>query len=278
LSPAGKLFTSLLIIFGVGTLAYAATRVLEVVLDREVLIRRRMKMQISRLKDHVILCGYGRMGEEVADQMEARGIPFVVIEKDQEILRELENRKALYLLGDATEDEILLQVGVERARALSVVLPKDADNLFVTLTARGLNRTMAIVTRSSNRKNDSKMIAAGATRVLNVYQNSGRLMARQLLHPSVTAFMDMISQWGDESLGLEEVQLLENSPLVGVQLRNAPLRSEMNIIVVGVRSSDAVMRFNPPPEYAPAAGDVLVVLGHRDSLRQLEQMAETALP
>lgn len=105
---------------------------------------------------------------------------------------------------------------------------------------------MAIVTRSCNRKNDAKMIAAGATRVLNVYLNSGRLMARQLLHPSVTAFIDMISQWGDESLGLEEVQLLK----------------------------DAVMQFNPSSEYAPAEGDVLVVLGHRENLRQLELMAE----
>ncbi|MBD3868765.1 MAG: hypothetical protein IFK94_11625 [Acidobacteria bacterium] len=133
---------------------------------------------------------------------------------------------------------------------------------------------MAIVTRSCNRKNDAKMIAAGATRVLNVYLNSGRLMARQLLHPSVTAFIDMISQWGDESLGLEEVKLLRDSPLVGVELRNAPLRSKFNIIVVGVRGKDAVMQFNPPSEYAPAEGDVLVVLGHRENLRQLELMAE----
>ena len=157
---------------------------------------------------------------------------------------------------------------------MATVLPHDADNLFVTLTGRGLNSRMAIVTRSSNRKNDSKMIAAGATRVLNLYLNSGRLMARQLLHPSVTAFMDMISQWGDESLGLEEVELLHDSPLVGVELRNAPLRSELNVIVVGVRDKDAVMLFNPPSEYAPSEGDVLVVLGHRENLRQLERMAE----
>ncbi len=274
LSPLGKLFTSILIVTGVGTLAYVGTIVLEAVFERGLLGERRNRVEIKRLSDHVILCGYGRMGAVVGEQLEARGIRYVVVEKDPEMLRQLQTRGIRFVDGDATEEKTLLLAGVERARAMATVLPHDADNLFVTLTARGLNSAMAIVTRSCNRKNDAKMIAAGATRVLNVYLNSGRLMARQLLHPSVTAFMDMISQWGDESLGLEEVQLLPASPLVGVELRNAPLRSELNVIVVGVRGKNAVMHFNPPSEYAPAAGDVLVVLGHRENLRQLERMAE----
>jgi voltage-gated potassium channel len=274
LSPAGKLFTAFLIVTGVGTLAYTGARVVEAIFERGLLGERRMRVEIKRLSDHVILCGYGRMGREVGEQLEARGIGYVVVEKDPEILKQLQAEGIRFVGGDATDEKTLTAAGVEKARAMATVLPHDADNLFVTLTARGLNRNMAIVTRSSHRKNDPKMIAAGATRVLNVYLNSGRLMARQLLHPSVTAFMDMISQWGDESLGLEEVQLMRESPLVGVELRNAPLRSRLNVIVVGVRGKDAVMRFNPPSEYAPSEGDVLVVLGHRENLRQLERMAE----
>ena len=274
LSPLGKLFTSVLIITGVGTLAYVGARAVEAIFERGALGERRNRVEINRLSDHVILCGYGRMGIEVGGQLEARGIRYVVIEKDPEMLRQLQAQGIKFVAGDATDEKTLLSAGVERARAMASVLPHDAENLFVTLTARGLNGNMAIVTRSSNRKNDAKMIAAGATRVLNLYLNSGRLMARQLLHPSVTAFMDMISQWGDESLGLEEIQLLPDSPLVGVELRNSPLRSRFNVIVVGVRGKDAVMQFNPPSEYAPAEGDVLVVLGHRENLRQLESMAE----
>ncbi len=274
LTPLGKVFTGGLILSGVGTLAYAATKATEALLERGVIRRRRMGMEIRRLDGHVVVCGYGRMGVTVVDQLHAREVPFVVIDKDPERIAELEGRGLLYVQGDATTDAVLAQAGVERARAMATVLANDADNLFVTLTARSVNRAMTIIARSSNEKNDRKMIAAGATRVLNPYLSGGRLLARQLLHPSVTEFIDAISQWADTDLALEEVRLEPTSSLAGVTLRDAPIRRELDVIVVGVRGGDGGMRFNPPPDLAPAAGDTLVLLGRRDNLRRVAALAE----
>lgn len=161
----------------------------------------------------------------------------------------------------------------------AATLTHDADNLFVALGARGLNRDLTIIARASNDKNGKKTIAAGATRVLNPYLNGGRLMARQLLHPSVTEFIDAITGerggiGAEPGLSLEEVQLQPGSNLAGVMLRDAPIRKNLDVIVVGVRRADRTFLFNPTPELAPGAGDVLIVLGAPENLRRLETLAE----
>jgi voltage-gated potassium channel len=166
-----------------------------------------------------------------------------------------------------------MEAGVQRAKALATVLPNDAENLFITLTARTLNSKLTIVTRASDEKNEPKMIAAGADRVLNPYRSGGRQMVRQLLHPAVTEFIDVISARGKTELSLEEVELQESSSLVGVSLREAPIRKEMDIIVVGIRRAREGLIFNPPSDLAPQAGDVLVALGRLENLRRLERLA-----
>jgi voltage-gated potassium channel len=196
LSPLGKAFTGGLILLGVGTLAYVATTMTEALIERRVIHRRRMQMEINRLRDHVIVCGYGRIGETVCSQLGPRRIPVVAIDRDETVEPLLDDRGIPNIRGDATDDDVLHRAGIERAQAL----------------------------------------AAGATRVMNPYLNGGRLMARQLLHPSVTEFMD--------------------------------------VIVVGVRKSGDALIFNPPPDLAPDAGDVLIVLGSPDNLRRLERFAE----
>jgi voltage-gated potassium channel len=214
------------------------------------------------------------MGEVIADELKARSVPFVVVEKDPEALENLQVRGYTFIKGDATDDASLAKAGVDRAKAIATVLPNDSDNLFVTLTARSLNQSLTIIARSSNPKNTGKMITAGATRVLNPYLSGGRLIIRQLLHPSVTEFFEVISQWQETDIGLEEVELSEKSPLVGVKLRDAPIRRDMDVIVIGVRGKDAAMQFNPHSDLAPEAGDTLVVLGHRENLRRLARLAE----
>jgi len=268
------MFTSALIIVGVGTLAYAVTRATEAILERGLLRKRRLIMEINRLKNHVIICGYGRMGAVIADELKARSIPFVVIEKDVDALEELENKRYPFMKGDATDDDTLIEAGVERCRALATVLLNDSDNLFVTLSAHSINPSMTIIARSSNPKNTPKMRAAGATRVLNPYLSGGRLITRQLLHPSVTEFFEVVGQWHESDISIEEVQIAESSPLAGVKLRDAPIRREMDVIVVGVRGKNAAMQFNPPSDLAPEAGDTLVVLGHRDNVERLARLAE----
>jgi voltage-gated potassium channel len=273
LSAAGRIFTIALILGGVGTLAYALTRAAEALLESGLFRRGKMLMDIARLSGHVIVCGYGRMGRAVASKLRAQGAACVVIERDPALVEELGAGHVLHVGGDATEESVLQQAGVERAKSLATVLPHDADNLLVTLTARSLNRDMVIIARASQERTESKLLSAGATRVLNPYQHAGRLVALQLLHPSVTEFIEVVSRRGEDDLSLEEIQLAAGSSLAGVPLRDAPIRREMNVIVVGVQRRGAELIFNPQPDFAPADGDVLVVLGRRENLQKLAKLA-----
>jgi voltage-gated potassium channel len=273
LSGLGKLFTSVLILAGVGILFYTLSKITEALVEKRLFHRRRVQMDIKRTSRHVIVCGYGRMGQTVCSQLIERNVPLVVVEKESALCEKLDESGILHIVGDATDDSLLMEAGVQRAKALATVLPNDAENLFITLTARTLNSKLTIVTRASDEKNEPKMIAAGADRVLNPYRSGGRQMVRQLLHPAVTEFIDVISARGKTELSLEEVELQESSSLVGVSLREAPIRKEMDIIVVGIRRAREGLIFNPPSDLAPQAGDVLVALGRLENLRRLERLA-----
>lgn len=272
LSDTGKVFTSVLIFIGVGSLAFVATQFTEAIVERGLLRKRRAMMQIKKLRDHVVVCGYGRMGAVVVEELRSRKIPFLVIENDPDQIHELESKGYPFLAGDATDDEALLEAGIERARAMAAVLPHDAENLFVTLSSRNLNPSLTIIARSSNPKNDAKLKAAGAARVLNPFLSGGRLMARQLLHPSVTELIEGI--WRGIEVGLEEVIISEGSPLVGMSLRESPIRGELEIMVIGIQKGETVVEFNPTPDQVFEAGDTLVALGNRDNLQRLERLAE----
>lgn len=273
LSPGGKLFTSILILVGVGTLAYIATRVTEALLDQARLRERRMRREIKRMHDHVIVCGFGRMGATLARILEQQGTQPVVVEKDPAMGERLERDGLPHVIGDATDESSLIEAGIHEARALAAVLPHDADNLFVTITSRGLNPKLNVIARSGFEKNDAKMIAAGATHVLNPYRHGGRLMAQQLLQPNVTEFIDFVSRWGEANLGLEEIRLQAGSRLAGVMLRDSPIRKELDAIVVGVRRPSSGLIFNPPHDLAPQPEDILIVLGRRSNLQRLARLA-----
>ena len=275
LSTAGRLFTSALILLGVGTLAYAATKTTEAIVERAHLRRRRrMLMDIRKLTNQIIVCGYGRMGRSIVAQLAARKIPHVVIERGPEPLADLEAYGILHVIGDATDDAILNEAGVQNARAVAAVLPNDAENLFVTVSVRTINPNITIIARSSSRKNHSKLLAAGATRVVDPYVYSSHVMVRHILHPAVTEFIDAITDASVAELELEEFQLAPASPLAGVALRDTPIRREMNVIVVGIRRGDRGLLFNPPADHVPEAGDIMIVLGQGEGLRRLAQLTE----
>jgi len=273
LSGLGKAFTSLLILFGVGTLAYTVGKFTEALIERPMISARRMRMEIKRMREHVIVCGYGRMGATVGLLLQNQSTSIVVLEKEPSVCERLNRHHIPYIIGDATDDATLAEAGVQYAQALAAALPSDADNLFVTLTARRLNPEMTIITRSTEQKNNSKMIDAGATRVVNPYRHGGRLMAQQLLQPNVTEFIDVVSQWGGADLSLEEIQLQAGSTLAGVALRDAPIRSELDVIVVGLRRPTQGFIFNPSPDQLLEAGDIMIVLGRRENLLALAQTA-----
>ena len=279
LSPAGKLFTSVLILFGVGTLAYSVSRMTEILLERKLFYRRRLRMEISRMQDHVIVCGFGRMGQALCERLRSKGQPFVVIERDSEVCDETyRDHQVMIVHGDAIDDDVLRAAGVERARALAAVLPADADNLFVTLSARKINPKLTIATRTSDEKNEPKMIAAGADRVLNPFDSGGRIMMRQLLQPAITAFFDIIGDESTPDLALDEIQLPHGSPLAGIALAESPIRQKHDVIVVGIRQKSAGLVFNPPGELAPEAGDVLILLGQVPNLEAVARWAGAPNP
>jgi voltage-gated potassium channel len=274
LSPAGKLFTASIIIIGVGTLAFTLTKTTEALLEGSSLRRRRMKRMNQKLRDHVIVCGFGRMGRTICEQLKSRNIPMVVIERSPELQVQLEQAGINHVIGDATDDESLTEARIDRAHSLATVLPTDAENLFVTLSARAINAKLTIISWASRDKNEAKILSAGATRVLNPYRQTGQLMVRQLLQPAVTAFFDAISEDGGSDLNLEEIQIQPGSSLSGVMLRDSPIRKELDVIVVGVRNREGTLKFNPAPDLTPQAGDTLVALGEWESLQKLDHLAQ----
>jgi voltage-gated potassium channel len=274
LSPTGKMFTSALILFGVGTLAFTISRMTELLLERRLFYRRRLRMDINRLDGHVIVCGYGRMGKSVCDQLRHKGQSFVVIERDTQICESAyEEDRILHLLGDATDDTILERAGIEHASALATVLPGDAENLFVTLSSRKLNPKLTIVSRTSDTKNEAKMIAAGADRVLNPFNSGGRMMVRQLLQPTVTAVFDVLSDESSGDLSIDELKLGNDSPLIGTPLAQAPIRRDHDVIVIAIRREGDGLIFNPPGDLSPQSGDVLILLGRSEDLLDVEKVA-----
>jgi len=271
LSPAGKMFTAVLILVGVSCLAYIAARTTDVLLRPGRLNARNMRRRIERMQDHVVVCGFGRMGANVAQRIRAQGVPVVVIDNDPNVIPAMEQAKFEFVSGDATDDSILESAGLRRALALAAVLPSDTDNLFVTLSGRAIKSDLTIVSRSSNPVNDRKMRSAGADQVLNPYEHGGLLMAQQLLQPTVTEFLDIVHRMETE-LDLAEVLIQPGSPLAGLALQDSPIRRDHNVIVVGIRSESGLI-FNPPGETAPGAGDVLIVLGQGDNLTLIRELA-----
>jgi voltage-gated potassium channel len=227
--------------------------------------------KINRLKDHYIICGYGRIGQMVAAEFERRPLPFVVVEMDEAKARKLPADYPL-VLGDANEEEVLLSAGIERAKGLVTVLHSDAANLFVTLSARELNPKLFIISRYEEERTKSKLLRAGADSVVSPYIIGGMRMAMAVLRPAVIDFIELATQ--SESLGLqmEEVLVPADSPLKGVCLAESNIRASLDIIVVAVKKRSGHMEFNPSAESLIEEGDRMIAIGEVEQLRKLETM------
>lgn len=274
-TPAGKLYTIVLILVGVGFMLYVITSLARVVVEgeiREVLGRRKLLKQIKKLHDHYIICGFGRIGEIIARQLKERGIPLVIIENNPDLAPVLEESGYYYILGDASKEEVLLEAGIERAKGLVAVVSSDAHNVFITLTARSLNPNLFIVARGAEPGSQQKLLRAGADRVESPYELGGRKMAQTILRPNVTTFIDLAMK-EEVDLSMEEIVVTPGSPLVGVALKDSGIRQKLNIIVVAIKRASGEMLFNPSPETQIFAGDTLIALGMRQSLDELEKMA-----
>jgi voltage-gated potassium channel len=276
LSTAGRTFTMILLLVGVCTFFYAASEFIRFVVSGEVnqaLGKQRMERSLAELHDHMIVCGLGRMGRLVCEQFNAQRIPFVIIERNEELLEDFGMEHGIVLHGDATLDEVLRRAGVERARALVTVAASDADNLYITMSARLLNDRLFIVARAEDERAEQKLQRAGANRVVSPYVIGGIRVAQAVLRPNVVDFIELATRTEHLELQIEETQVAEGSRLVGATLRDSQLRQDLGIILVAIKKQSGEMMFNPPPESIIRAGDTLITLGHRSRLDELEKLA-----
>jgi len=273
-SEPGRVFTILLIFVGMGVLAYGLGMVAQAMVEfqvRAILGRRKLGLKIKLLKNHYIMCGYGRIGRIIAQELKSNKIPVIAIDQDPDSREALEHKDIPYIIGDATSEEVLIAAGIERAKGLVAVVESDADNLFITMTARGLNPDLYVLARADDEQTQKKLLRGGADRVVLPYLIGGRKMAQTIVKPAVSDFLELTIHDENIELKLEELLVGERSSLNGVTLVDSGIRQELNIIILAIRKKDGEMSFNPLSHARIESGDTLISLGQA---RDLEKLAE----
>jgi len=277
LDRAGRIFTIVLIIFGVGTVAFAVRNAAKLMIEGElgaIFGRKKLEQKIKDLKDHYIVCGFGRMGRLISRELARKPVPFVVIEKDASLIQEEDWEKHLFITGDADKDETLVKAGIERAKGLITVVSTDADNLYIVLTARGLSPDLYIVARAGEDGSEKKLRRAGANKVISPYLIGADRMAQAVLRPNVVDFIEFATQSENLDLKMEEVTINKGSALSGLALKQSGIRQDLGIIIVAIKRADGRMDFNPSPVSVIHEGDCLIALGQPDRLRMLEDITK----
>jgi voltage-gated potassium channel len=275
LSHAGRVFNSFLIVFGVTTIFIAIGAMTQTIIELEfgdAIGKRRKKRMIDNLKDHYIICGFGRVGRGAAHELSHAGVPFVVVDIDPDRVERAVHAGMLAVAADSTHDETLRLVGIERARGLVAALATDADNLFVLLSAKGLNPGIYVATRAAEEGAEAKMRRAGADAVFAPYAITGHRLAQSLLRPHVVQFLDFTTKDVGEDIAIEQVRVSGASEMVSKTIKEMQLRKEVGVIVMAIRRESGEMVFNPPADTAVQGGDYLIVMGRPGNLRTLETL------
>lgn len=273
LSEGGRAFTIVLIVGGVGILFYSVGTFAQYLMEGQlanILGGRRMKQDISRLRDHIIICGYGQVGREVALTLSEEKVPFVVIDSDEESVKRAAEDGCLSLRGNASNDEALEEAGIRQARGLVAALGDDADNIFVTLSAKGLRHDLLVVARASAEESESKLRRAGADRVILPLRLGGRRMAMIALHPLVVDFVETTIASRDREFVLEEIRVSSASPIAGMNIRRAQEYAG-GASILAVKKLGGPLLANPAPDTLLESGDEVVVMGTRQQLEAFER-------
>ncbi len=276
MSPAGQAFTMLLSLGGVFMLFYAATAIASAVVSGQIiesLGSRRMERSLADLKGHMIVCGFGRMGRRVCQEFSAKGLPYVIIDRQAELFERFDLPHGIAVHGDAASDEVLERVGVRRAKTLVSVAASDADNLYITMSARLLNDKLFIVARADDERSEQKLLRAGANRVVSPYVIGGNRVAQAVLRPTVVDFLELATRTEHLELNIEEARLAAASPLVGKTVSASQLRREHGLIVVAIKKPTDRMLFNPAADTLLEADDILIMIGGRNELDRVAAMA-----
>lgn len=274
LSRAGRIFTMFLIISGVGFFFYFLGNITGVVVKgtlKDVFGRRKLEKEISHIQGHYMVCGFGRIGRTVTQLLKEKPMEVVVIEKDPQYIPLFQEKKILYVLGEATLEENLIKAGINRAKGLVAAASSDADNVYITLTARGLNPDLFILARAAEESSMLKLTRAGADKVISPYDIGARRMANTILRPTVIDFIELAVHNRNLDLQMEELIVGKNSEIKEATLMESAIRKDYDLIVVAIKKKTGEMIFNPSSQAKIQEGDTLVALGDRNNLNRLEK-------
>ena len=275
LSSLGRVLTIFIIVSGITVGAYAIGTLLRMFIEGElskIFGRRKLEKNISAMKGHFIICGFGRIGSIICRELKEENISFIVIEEDPSKNTELEAQGYLYINMDATSEEALSKAGIMNAKGIVTAVRSDANNVFITLTAKGLQPDIFVLSRASDVKNEAKLIKAGASRVVSPYLLGGRRMAEVLKRPTVVDFIDVATANRHLGLVIEEARVGEKSSLAGKNLIDSRLRQNYGVIIVAIKKASERMVFNPVPSETLEVGDVIVVIGKKEDLTRMSEV------
>lgn len=271
LDPIGKIFVILLIIFGVALAGFTVSVIGQFVLEgefKEIFGRKKMENKIRKLSGHYIVAGYGRVGRQVVQEFKKREVPFVVIEKGEEEIKRLLSENLLYIQGEATDDDILRQAGIETASTFVSTLPDEAHNVYLTLTARDINKDLKIIARADFEDGEKKLKRAGANYVVSPHVLGGARIAMASLQPNVVDFIHTTTL-GEGGLSIEEIVIPENCQLIGKTLVESKLKKDYGVTIIGIKKTNQQMSIAPGPDTILDESDILVLVGPTEELRRL---------
>ncbi|MBK6796908.1 MAG: potassium channel protein [Acidobacteria bacterium] len=276
LTHMGRAFTLFLIVVGVAVFGFLISSLTQAIIETEiasVLGRRKVFKDINQLNNHYILCGAGRVGMRIVDELEKKEVDFVIIEHDPVVAEKLLNRGMLVLMGDATDEQVLEGAQIRTARALITAASGDAENVYIVLTARGLNPNIFIVARANDLPAERQLKRAGANKVVSPVLIGSHRMAQAALSPAVADFIELTTMTESLDLNFDQIRIGEGSPLDGIELKDSGIRSEHHIIIVAIIPSNEEMIFNPEPDRILKAGDLLIAIGTSAGLTKLAKTA-----
>jgi voltage-gated potassium channel len=277
LDRTGRIFNTFLLLIGAGVMAYAFSAITQSIFESqfgEMIQQRRNRKMIDRLKNHYILCGFGRVGRGAAAELKRSGVPFVVMDRSDDRVERAIKMGMLSVQADATRDDALIDAGIQRARGLIAALATDADNLFLILSAKSLNPSLTVSSRVSEEASEAKMRRAGADAVFMPYSMTGYRLAQSILRPHVFEFLDITAQTSSMGMnvGIEQIEILPGATLASKSLKDLQLRRDLGVIVLAIRRANKSMEFNPSADTTIEVGDHLIVMGGLEDVRRLEKM------
>jgi voltage-gated potassium channel len=270
----GKIFAVFIIIFGVGTMLYAFGLISETVIEgrlRRLLGRGKLEKTIEKMNNHYIICGGGRIGFLICRELIAGKMPCVVIDNNPEVIQKAQDEGFICFKGDATQDKILIEAGIKRAKGIVCVLPSDAENLYVILTAKELNQQIYIISRSEEEESEHRLLRAGADRVMSPNTLGGVRMAMAILRPAMLDFIEITTRQQSLELRMEEISICKGSPFITQSLEDSGIRKRYGLIIVAVKKDSGKMIFNPMANYIIAEGDRLIAMGEDENVKQFSE-------